>query len=193
MVSSFLASVSMLYMRTVQAHHAEATLYMMTAHTRRAAAVAGGFFLLPELTPPPPSAFQQFLLDRVPPLTTHQELLATIAFTTVCWLLAAFLAPQTDRETLIRFYRKVRPFGPGWGPVRAEAEEVIEAEGAVDDDPENIPLALLGWVAGCATIWSSLFTVGNFLYGRYNYAMILMTVFLASGFTLLRVINRLWK
>ena len=47
--------------------------------------------------------------------------LLTILFTTVCWLAAAFLAPQTDRETLIEFYRKVRPFGPGWAPIRDEA------------------------------------------------------------------------
>jgi Na+/proline symporter len=139
------------------------------------------------------SAGMLYLRKNGGQLSTHEELIITIFCTTICWVLAAFLTPQTDRETLIRFYRKVRPFGPGWGPIRAEAEEVIEAEGAVDDNPENIPLALLGWVTGCATIWSALFTVGNFLYGRYNYALLLLTVFLVSGLTLIRVINRLWK
>lgn len=58
---------------------------------------------------------------------------------------------------------------------------------------ENIPMALLGWVAGCTVIWSSLFTVGNFLYGRTGYAFALLAVFIVSGLALLYVINRLWS
>jgi len=122
-------------------------------------------------------------------LSTHHALLITIAVTTVCWLLAAFLGPQTDRRTLIAFYRKVRPFGPGWRRIR-EAAGISEAEAAKTH--ENIPLALLGWTAGCAAIWSSLFAVGNFLYGRLAQAGLLLAVFVASGLLLLWVIQRLW-
>ena len=122
---------------------------------------------------------------------THEELLMAILFTTVCWLAAAFLAPQTDRETLIEFYRKVRPFGPGWAPIRAEAE-IYEAEAAVDGTHENMPLALLGWVSGCVVIWSALFAVGNYLYGRDGYALGLLAVFVASGLVLIGVIRKLW-
>jgi hypothetical protein len=35
--------------------------------------------------------------------------------------------------------------------------------------------------------------VGNFLYGRTNYALILLAVFAVSGSALLYVINRLWS
>src|SRR5262245_28543335 len=89
-------------------------------------------------------------------LSTHAALLTTVAVTTVCWLLAAYLGPQTDRQVLIRFCTLVRPFGPGWRAIRREA-------GLADDraSPDNIPLALVGWVTGCAAIWSSLFAVGN--------------------------------
>ncbi len=58
---------------------------------------------------------------------------------------------------------------------------------------ESIPLSLLGWVAGCTVIWSALFTVGNFLYGRQNYGFMLLGVFIVSGVVLIRVINRLWS
>ncbi|MBP7569267.1 MAG: Na+:solute symporter [Acidobacteria bacterium] len=121
--------------------------------------------------------------------STHLALLTTIAITTVCWVATAYLGPQTDRQTLIAFYRKVRPFGPGWEAVRREAGLPPSAAGA---GGENIPLALLGWVTGCAVIWSSLFTVGNVLYGRWGYAAALFAVFLASGLVLLAVIRRLW-
>src|SRR5688572_14241800 len=53
-------------------------------------------------------------------ISTHAALLVTIAVTTVSWLLAAYLAPQTDVEVLKAFYRKVRPYGPGWSRIRAE-------------------------------------------------------------------------
>jgi SSS family solute:Na+ symporter len=52
--------------------------------------------------------------------------------------------------------------------------------------------ATLGWVAGCLTIWMSLFAIGNFLYGRTGLALIQTGVFLVSGLTLLYVVNTLW-
>jgi Na+/proline symporter len=122
-------------------------------------------------------------------LSTHAALLSTVAVTTVCWLLAAYLAPQTDRDVLIRFCMLVRPFGPGWTTIRREA-------GLPADDrasPDNIPMALVGWVTGCSAIWSSLFAVGNFLYGRYGYFALCTTVFSVSGFILLRVVTTLWS
>ena len=122
-------------------------------------------------------------------ISTHAALLVTIAITTVCWVATAFLAPATDERTLIDFYRKVRPFGPGWRRIR-EAAGLTEAEAA--GSHENIPLALLGWSAGCAAIWSSLFTVGAFLYGRTAQGGLLLTVFVVSGLVLLGVMRRLW-
>jgi hypothetical protein len=123
---------------------------------------------------------------------THEELLLAILFTTACWLAATFLAPPTDHETLLAFYHKVRPFGPGWAPIRAQAEDIFEAEAAVGGTHENMPLALLGWVSGCTVIWSALFVVGNFLYGRNGYALGLLAVFIVSGLALIGVIRRLW-
>jgi len=117
-------------------------------------------------------------------------LLITIAFTTLCWVLAAFFGPQTDRKTLVEFYKKVRPFGPGWYAIRREAGVTDEEARATH---ENIPLALVGWLSGCTMIWSALFTVGNFLYGRMGFAAGLFGVFIVSTVAILAVINRLWS
>jgi hypothetical protein len=91
---------------------------------------------------------------------------------------------------LIEFYRKVRPSGPGWEPIRLAAG-ISKAEAA--QNGESMPLALVGWVAGSVTIWSALFTVGNFLYGRTSAAMLMGAIFVVSGLALLGVINKLWK
>jgi solute:Na+ symporter, SSS family len=121
--------------------------------------------------------------------STHVALLATIAVTTVCWVATAYLGPDTDRRTLVAFYTKVRPFGPGWEHIRIEAGIGRDELRTTRD---NIPLALVGWVSGCTMIWAALFTVGNFLYGRTAMALFLLGVFAISAIVLIRVMQRLW-
>jgi SSS family solute:Na+ symporter len=111
-------------------------------------------------------------------ISTHYALLITIAVTTVSWVATAYLGPATDRQVLIDFYRKVRPAGPGWKPIAAAAGPLAGASA------ENIPRAMLGWVAGCTAIWSGLFTVGNILYMRPVTATILGAIFIASSLVL---------
>jgi Na+/proline symporter len=123
---------------------------------------------------------------------THYQLLITVICTSVCWLATAYLGPRNDPRVLAEFYRKVHPFGPGWRKVRIEAG-VSEAEAAIDARSDNFPLALAGWFAGCTMIWSALFTVGNFLYGRTNYALALLAVFAVSAMIVMEVVRRLWK
>jgi solute:Na+ symporter, SSS family len=123
------------------------------------------------------------------PVSTHAALVLTVLTTTVCWVATAYIGPQTDRDVLVRFYRMVRPAGPGWAPIRAVAG-VSDAELAATGD--NIPMALVGWVAGCVAIWSALFMVGNLLYGRYPTALVLLVVFAISSAILIRIVRTLW-
>jgi len=120
------------------------------------------------------------------------QLLITVAITTLCWILTAYLGPQTEERRLVEFYRLVRPFGPGWGNIR-ELAGVTSAERASDGEGANFPLAIVGWLAGCITIWSALFTVGNFLYGRMGAAFGLLAVFAVSALVLIHVVRRLWR
>jgi Na+/proline symporter len=117
---------------------------------------------------------------------TTQQFILTIGLTTLCWLATAYLGPQNDKATLISFYRKVHPAGPGWAPIRAEA-------GTITAERDNMPMAFVGWIAGSIMIWSALFAVGNFLYGRMDYAAGLAVVFAITGFTVIRVVGKLWK
>ena len=92
--------------------------------------------------------------------STHAALLITVAVTTVCWLLAAYLGAAdrsrgADRRSTARCGRS----GPGWAPIRAEAGTLRRR---TRRRARTFPLALLGWVAGCMAIWSSLFAVGNY-------------------------------
>lgn len=117
-----------------------------------------------------------------------------VGITTVAWLLAAFFGPETEKETLIEFVRKVKPAGPGWASQRAAAG-LSESEVASEN---QLGTSFLGWVSGCLVIWSSLFAIGNFLYlpgdpTRRTNAWLLLAVFVVSGTVLLLVTRRLWS
>ena len=116
------------------------------------------------------------------PVATHIALLITVGVTTVAWITTAYVASPTDRATLIRFYKLVRPAGPGWREVRAEA--------GVGASPDSLPQALLGWVSGCAFVYAALFGTGSFLYGHRTQGAMWSAVFVASALTLYHVMRR---
>jgi Na+/proline symporter len=118
-------------------------------------------------------------------VASHIALIATVATTTVVWVLAAFLAPGTDRDTLVRFCRLVRPAGPGWARLRAES--------GVEASPDSLPMAMLGWMVGCLFVYSALFGTGSFLYGRTGQGLMWLTAFVLSGATLLKLVPRMWS
>jgi Na+/proline symporter len=123
------------------------------------------------------------------PLPFAHSVIYSVAFTTAAWMLTAFVGSPTSRDTLIAFYGKVHPAGPGWTRIRLEAG-ISEAEAARHSD--HLGKAALGWIAGCLTIWSSLFATGEFLYGRTPTALVLTAVFVVSGGVLTYVVNTLW-
>jgi hypothetical protein len=116
-----------------------------------------------------------------------------VGLTTLSWLITAYVGPQTDRATLIAFCRKVKPAGPGWTDIRAEAG-ISDVEIAQEN---RVGSAFVGWIAGCALIWGSLFAIGNFLYAsgdpqRLTLAWVLTAVTVVSGYVLLKVTQQMW-
>ncbi len=89
-------------------------------------------------------------------------LFVIVGVTTVVWLSVTFLTRPVEMETLQRFYRRVHPGGPGWGPVARTVPEV---------KPDTGMARLFGsWLAGVVLIYSALFAVGKLLLGDYRLA-----------------------
>jgi len=133
----------------------------------------------------------------VPLAMPHADFATTtiiqVGLTTLSWLTTAYVGPQTDRATLIAFCQKVKPAGPGWTELRAAAG-ISDAEIAQEN---RIGSAFVGWISGCALIWSSLFAIGNFLYSsgdpqRLTMAWVLTGVTVVSGYVLLKTTQQLW-
>jgi len=116
---------------------------------------------------------------------SHVALLLSVATTTVVWVTVTFLTAPTPLATLVRFYERVRPAGPGWASVRAAA-----APGAPTD---SLAEAGLGWVLGCLLVYSAMFGVGSALYGRWPQAAVWGLAGLASAGGLVRLLPRLWR
>lgn len=123
-------------------------------------------------------------------ISTHLSLIISVLFTSICWITISFLTKPTDEKVLIEFYKKVKPLGPGWNYIK---NKIPSDELNTIVEKENIPLNLLGWLTGTITVWSSLFTIGNFLYGRTIMGFILLGVFLISGLILIYVVRKVWK
>lgn len=97
----------------------------------------------------------------------------------VIWLLATFLTRPERMDVLIAFYRRVRPDGPGWGPVAKEAPE-SQPDG-------NLAVSLLCAVLGTAVIWLTLPGVGAIIFGNYGQAFGLLTGAAVCGVVLMRL------
>ena len=114
----------------------------------------------------------------------HWSLILTVASTTIVWVSVTFLAPPDSPETLAKFFRLVRPAGPGWKPVRAAT--------GITSSPDSLPMAMLGWMLGCTFIYSALFGVGSYLYGRMPQAAVWAALFVGSGLSLLKLVPSMW-
>ena len=84
-------------------------------------------------------------------------MLITVAVSTVVWLTPTFITKPENEETLLNFYRKVRPGGSLWGPIAKKAPE-IKTDGGIGWN-------LLDWGAGIILIYSTLFGVGKIILG----------------------------
>jgi len=121
------------------------------------------------------------------------KLLIAISCTTIAWIVTTFVTKPENQETLRSFYRLTRPGGPGWAKVVREAEadgDMINEEN--EGRPWEMPIQILLVFIGCVVIYSSLFSIGSFLYGNMLTGGILLivailgTIFLFKSFGKLR-------
>jgi Na+/proline symporter len=118
-------------------------------------------------------------------IADHVVLLSTVAVTTVIWVAVTLLTPPVAENTLIDFYKKIKPAGPGW--------RRVQAEHGLTASPDSLPQALLGWVLGCTLVYAALFGAGSFLYGNTTLGFVCAGLFLVSGIALAVLLVRMWR
>ena len=119
------------------------------------------------------------------------KLLVAVACTTFTWLLTTFLTKPTNMDTLVSFYKLTRPGGPGWKKVRVYAQNNGIDIGLVSGQSWEMPLQILCVFIGCVAIYSSLFSIGSFLYGQPWQGTILAVLALIGTYFLFRLFDKL--
>jgi solute:Na+ symporter, SSS family len=116
------------------------------------------------------------------PVVFAKTTLCTTGVTTLVWLTVTLLTPAEPEKTLVDFYRRVRPDVRGWEPV-ARASGTGEAT-------RDLGTNLLSWLTGCVFVYSALFSIGQFCFGRMGPGFFLGLVSAASGVALYRLMPK---
>ena len=114
------------------------------------------------------------------PLESWQKIVIGALLTTAVWIIATFLTPPDDEETLKYFVKKVNPGGPGW----SSYSQYVDAS---DTKPWPVPRGILMMVLGCIAVYSLLLGTGFWLYGQAGMGVLLTVVFGVSVVLLLRL------
>jgi solute:Na+ symporter, SSS family len=108
--------------------------------------------------------------------------LITVAASTLVWLAATWLTPPEPQETLLAFYRRVRPSASLWGPVAAAATDVVPARDGLAN--------LMDWAVGCVLVYATLFGVGKILFGEIALGLGMLAVAAGAGWLIYRDLDR---
>ena len=99
--------------------------------------------------------------------------------TTLIWLVATFLTPSDDQETLQNFVDKVNPGGPGWKRYSSK----------MNAEPWIVPKGMFSMFLGCTAVYGFLLSTGQFIYGNMEIGFFLFSISVLAFFG----IYKIWK
>jgi Na+/proline symporter len=103
------------------------------------------------------------------PRTDSLIMLITVALSTIVWVSVTFMTQPETNDTLIAFYRRVRPGGPGW-------RRISEQLGLGQEPIPGGALAWTNWIAGIVAVYASLFGIGKIIFGEVGTGLTLMVI-----------------
>ncbi|HJS24941.1 MAG TPA: sodium:solute symporter family protein [Pyrinomonadaceae bacterium] len=111
-------------------------------------------------------------------------MLVTVGVTSLVWIVVTRMTQAEPMEKLIAFYRRVRPEGPGWNGVAAEAGlSESHAQG-------RLSLQFANWILGCALIYGSLFGIGKLIFKEWAAAALYLAIAIVAGVLISRNLSR---
>ena len=108
-----------------------------------------------------------------------QKIVLGSLLTSLIWILATFLTPPDDDQTLKNFVNKINPGGPGW-----KKYSTIKSETS-----SSISRGVLSMFLGCIVVYGALIGTGQLLYGYVFQGSIIYLVILFISVLLFKI----WK
>jgi len=113
-------------------------------------------------------------------------MLITVGITTAAWVAVTLATAPERTETLLNFYRRVRPAANFWQPIARLAPEVPP----VSDMRWNF----LDWICGCIMIYGALFGVGKLIFQETGLGLLFLAIAILAGAVIYWDLNRRgWK
>ncbi len=109
------------------------------------------------------------------------QMLFIVPISTVVWIIVTFLTQPVSNETLISFYKKVRPSKGGWNWVAKAIENESKITDTQDTQTDTKIPALVNWIIGVIFIYSFLFSIGKLLLGFVSSGLIFLLIAIISG------------
>ena len=108
-----------------------------------------------------------------------QKIVLGSLLTSLIWILATFLTPPDDDQTLKNFVNKINPGGPGW-----KKYSTIKSETS-----SSISRGVLSMFLGCIVVYGALIGTGQLLYGYvFQGSIIYLVIFFISV-----LLFKIWK
>ncbi len=123
-------------------------------------------------------------------MESHVKLVLGIVITTIGWLVVTFATEPSSQDTLLNFYKKIRPAAAGWKPVIEKGMEANKMN-IEERNQGQLPLQILGMVIGCFTVYGFLFATGYWIYGNTTSAIIATIVAVVGAIALVRILSKI--
>lgn len=121
--------------------------------------------------------------DTDQPLDFATVMTTTVAVTTVAWLAVMWMTPPEPEQKLREFYRRVRPYGLGWGSI-AKLEPEVEPQPGLGRD-------LVAFGASCLLVYGLMFATGKYLFGDLQAAGIALLIAIVGGAVVVNALKTL--
>ena len=99
--------------------------------------------------------------------------------TTIVWIIATYVTPPDDDETLQNFVNKINPGGPGWKKYSS----------SVASETWEVPKGILSMVLGGFSVYGLLLGVGQLIYGNFYPGILICGFGLIASIGLIKI----WK
>ncbi len=107
------------------------------------------------------------------------NLLVSVPFSLTVAMIVTLLTKPTDEETLKKFYRKVKPGGPGWTEI---AEKLPDVKADCLINKRNVGLCIVAIIS----IYAALMGIGDLVIGSPIRGIVLLVVTLIGGIIIAR-------
>jgi Na+/proline symporter len=95
--------------------------------------------------------------------------------TTAAWIIVTLLTKPSEKETLINYYKLIRPFGKGWKKLGLNEDELEAMK------TRSLPGLILCMFLACIMVYAALFGTGKLIYGELMASALLFALAIVSA------------